>query len=78
VIHSNSEGEQNISSLPWLLIEKQSKDVKEVLEKNKFPIGFSSNINYILTKKGELGGVKNHDWHTLIKVINLVYIFLYW
>ena len=29
VIHSNSDRDvQNISALPWLLIEKQSKDVK--------------------------------------------------
>jgi hypothetical protein len=79
VIHSNSNADdQNISALPWLLTEQQSKDVKEVIEKIKFPTGFSSNIKNILTKKGELGGVKTHDWHTLIKVIILVYIFLYW
>jgi hypothetical protein len=77
VIHSNSEGEQNISTLPWLLTEKQSKDVKEVIQKIKFPTGFSSNIKNILTKKGDLGGVKTHDWHTFIKVIILVYIFVY-
>jgi len=35
---------------------------------------FSSNIKNILTKKGEFGGVKTHDWHTFIKVIILVYI----
>jgi hypothetical protein len=29
-------------------------------------------------KKGEFGGVKTHDWHTFIKVIILVYIFIYW
>jgi hypothetical protein len=27
-------------------------------------MGFDSNINNILTKKGEFGGVKNHDGHT--------------
>jgi hypothetical protein len=69
---------QNISALPWLLTEQQSKDVKEVIEKIKFPTGFSSNIKNILTKKGELGGVKTHDWHTFIKVIILVYIFVHW
>ena len=69
---------QNISALPWLLTEKQSKDVKEVIEKIKFPIGFFSNMKNILTKKGELVGVKTHDWHTFIKVIILVYIFVYW
>jgi hypothetical protein len=36
VIHSNSDGDQNISSLPWLLTEQQSKDVKEVIQKIKF------------------------------------------
>jgi hypothetical protein len=78
VIHSNSDGDQNISTLPWLLTEQQSKDVKEVIQKIKFPTGFSSNIKNILTKKGELGGVKTHDWHTFVKVIILVYIFVYW
>jgi hypothetical protein len=28
-------------------------------------------------KKGEFGGVKTHDWHTFIKIIILVYIFIY-
>ena len=79
VIHSNSDGDdQNISALPWLLTEKQSKDVKEVIETIKFPTGFSSNIKNILTKKGELGGVKTHYWNTFIKVIILVYIFVHW
>jgi hypothetical protein len=27
--------------------------------------------------KGEFGGVKTHDWHIFIKVIILVYIFIY-
>ena len=77
VIHSNNNGDQNISALPWLLTEQQSKDVKEVIQKIKFPTEFSSNIKNILTKKGELGGAKTHDWHTFIKVIILVYIFIY-
>jgi hypothetical protein len=33
-------------------------------------MGFSSNIQNILTKKGDFGGVKTHDWHTCIKVIS--------
>ena len=79
VINSNSDAEdQNISVLPWLLTNKQRKDVKKVIEKIKFPTGFSSNIKNILTKKGELGGVKYHDWHTFVKVIIFVYIFVYW
>jgi len=41
VIHSNSNGEaKNISNIPWLLIEHQSKDAKKVIEKIKFPTGF--------------------------------------
>jgi hypothetical protein len=79
VICSNSDVDaKNISSLPWLLTNKQSKDVKEVIEKIKFPTGFSSNMKNILTKKAKLGGVKTHDWHTFIKVIILVCIFVYW
>ena len=62
VIFSNSDGDaQNISALPWLVTEQQSKDVNEVIEKIKFPTGFCSNMKNILTKKGGLGGVKNHD-----------------
>jgi hypothetical protein len=76
VIRSNRDGiDQN--NLPWLLTEKQSNDVQEVIQRIKFPAGFSSNINNILAKKGEFGGVKTHDWHTFIKVIILVYIFIY-
>jgi hypothetical protein len=75
-IQSNSDGDRN--SLPWLLTEQQSNDVKEVIRRIKFPMGFSSNINNILTKKGEFGGVKTHDWHTFIKVIIFLYIYLYW
>lgn len=58
VIHSNSDGDRNISILPWLLIKKQRKYVKEVIEKIEFPTRISSNINNILTKKGELCGEK--------------------
>jgi hypothetical protein len=76
VIRSNSDGDRN--NLPWLLTEQQSNDVKEVIQRIKFPTGFASNINNILMKKGEFGGVKTHDWHTFIKVIILVYIFIYW
>ena len=60
-----------------VITEKQSNVVKEVIRKIKFPTGFSSNINNILMKKGEFGGVKTNDWHTFIKVIILVYIFIY-
>jgi hypothetical protein len=67
VIQSNRNGDKN--NLPWLLTEKQRKDVKEVIQRIKFPIGFCSNIKNILTKKGEFGGVKIDDWNTFIKVI---------
>ena len=78
VICSNSDGDaQNINALPWLLTQQQRKDVKQVIEKIKFPIRFCSNMNNILTNKGELGEVKTHDWHTFLKVIILVYIFVY-
>ena len=78
VVHENSDGDKNISSLPWLLTKQQSNAIKEVILKIKFPTTFSSNINRILTKKGEFGRVKTHYWHTSIKVIILVYIFIYW
>ena len=71
------DGVLDRNNLPWLLTEKQRNDVKEVIQRIKFPIGFASNIKNILTKKGEFGGVKTHDWHTFIKVIILVYIFIY-
>ena len=75
VIISNAEnGNQNIS-LPWLLTEQQSNAIKEVIQKIRFSTGFSSNIQNILTKKGDFGGVKTHDWHIFIKVIIYVYNF---
>jgi hypothetical protein len=58
---NRSDGVLDRNSLPWLLTEKQSNDVKEVIQRIKFPTGFSSNIKNILTKKGEFGGVKTHD-----------------
>jgi hypothetical protein len=33
-------------------------------------MGFSLDTQNILTKKGDFGGVKTHDWHTFIKVIS--------
>ena len=75
VIRSNNDGDQN--NLPSLLIEQQSNGVKEVIQKIKFPTSFCSNIKNILMKKGEFGGVKIHDWHTFIKVINHFSIHIY-
>jgi hypothetical protein len=74
VINSNSDGHRD--SIPWLFTEQQRNVVKEVIRKIKFPTGFASNINNILTKKGEFGGVKTHDWHTFIKVIILLYFYI--
>ena len=76
VIRSNSDVDRN-NYLPWLLTKQQSNDVKEVIQRIKFPTGFASNINNILMKKGEFGGVKTHDWHTFIKVINQFSIHIY-
>jgi hypothetical protein len=59
VIRSNRDGDRN--KISWLLIEKQSNDVKEVIQRIKFPTGFASKLNNILLKKGEFGGVKTHD-----------------
>jgi hypothetical protein len=70
IINSNGDGHEHNTSIPWLLIEKQSNIVKDVIQKIRFSTGFSSNIQNILTKKGDFGGVKTHDWHTFIKVIS--------
>jgi len=61
LINSNGNGREQNTSLPWLLSEQQSNIVKEVIQKIRFPTGFSSNIQNILTKKGDFGGVKTHD-----------------
>jgi hypothetical protein len=70
IINSNGDGAEQNTSLPWLLTEQQSNIVKEVIRKIRFPMGFSSNIQNILTKKGDFGEVKTHEWHTFIKVIS--------
>jgi hypothetical protein len=70
IINSNGDDHEQNTSLPWLLTEKQSNIVKEVIRKIRFPTGFSLNIQNILTKKCDFGGVKTHDWHTFIKVIS--------
>ena len=69
IINSNGDGHQQNISLPWCLMEQHSNTVKEVIKKIRFPMGFSSNIKNILTKKGDFGWVKTHDWHTFIKAI---------
>ena len=70
IINSNGDGREHNTSLPWLLTDQKSNIVKEVIRKIRFPTGFSSNIQNILTKKGDFGGVKTHDWHTFIKLIS--------
>ena len=69
-------GGLNYNNIPWLLTEQQSNNIKEVIRRIKVTTGFASNINNILTKKGDFNGVKTHDWHTFIKVI-FWYTFLY-
>ena len=64
----------NINSLPWMITEKQSNDVKEVMRKIKFPIGFCANMNNIITKKGDFSMVKTHDWQVFMKVVITVSI----
>ena len=59
-IFNAGDGDWNIS-LPWLLTEQQSNGIKEVIQKIKFSTGFLSNIQNILTKNGDFGGVKTHD-----------------
>jgi hypothetical protein len=61
IINSNGDGHEHNTSLPWLLMEKQRNIVKEAIRKIRFPTGFSSNIQNILTKKGHFGGVKTQD-----------------
>ena len=57
------------------MTDQQRNDIKEAIQKIKFPTRFSPNIQNILTKKDDFGGVKNHDWHTFIKVIIYIYNF---
>jgi hypothetical protein len=72
IIDLNNTNGVDRNSLPWLFKEDESNVVKELIRKNTFPTGFASNIKYILTKKGEFGRLKTHDWHTFIKVISFV------
>jgi hypothetical protein len=71
LIDSNSYARDR-NSFQWLFTEKESNVGKEVIQKIKFHTEFSSNIKNILTKKGEFGGIKIHDYHNFIKVIILV------
>ena len=61
IINSNGDGHEQNTSLPWLLTEQQRNIVKEVIRKIRFSTGFSTNIQNILSKKSDFGGVKTHD-----------------
>ena len=75
IIQFHSNGYQiNINSLSFMLMEKQSNAVKQVMRKIKFPTGFCANMKNIITKKGDFVGVKTHDWHVFMKVIIMVSI----
>jgi hypothetical protein len=64
-IQSNSDGYLN--RIPWLLIEYKRNGVQEVIRRINFSTVFSSNINNILTKKGEFSGVKTHDFFLFVQ-----------
>ena len=56
IMESNRNGDQiNVSALPWLLIEKQSNDIKEVIQKMRCPTEFAPNISNLISKKSEFG-----------------------
>ena len=61
ILFHNNGGQTNINSIPWMLMEQQSNAAKEVMQKIKFPTGFSVNMKNIITKKGDFAGVKTHD-----------------
>jgi hypothetical protein len=61
IFNLNGDGYEQNTSIPWSLMEQQSNIVKEVIQKIRFSMGFSSNIQNILTKKGDFGGVKTHE-----------------
>ena len=71
--HSNID-QININSLPWMLMEKQSNVVKELMRKFKFPTGLCANMKNIITKKGDFARVKTHDCNIFMKVIIMVCI----
>jgi len=74
IIDLNRTNGVDRNSLPWLFKEDESNVVKDLIRKIIFPTGFASNIKNILTKKGEFGRLKTHDWHTFIKVISFIYL----
>ena len=58
IINSNGDGHEHNIRLPWLLTKQQRNIVKEVIQKIRFPTGFSSNIQNILMKKVIFVGLK--------------------
>jgi hypothetical protein len=61
IINSNGDGREHNTSLPWLSTEQQRNIVKEFIRKIRSLTGFSLNIQNILMKKGDFGGVKTND-----------------
>ena len=61
-------GSGKSTNIPWLLSDKESASIKEVVRKIKFSTSFISKISNILTNQGDFGGAKTHDWNTFIKV----------
>ena len=59
IINSNGDVPEQNTSLPWLLTEQRSNIVNKVIRKIRFLMGFSSNIQNILTKKVILVGLKH-------------------
>jgi hypothetical protein len=53
------DGVLDRNNLPWLLTEQQSNDVKEVIQRIKFPTGFASNIKKYLNKQRRIWWGKN-------------------
>ena len=56
---NRSDGVLDRNNLPWLLTEQQSNDVKEVIQRIKFPTGFASNIKKYLNKERWIWWGKN-------------------
>jgi hypothetical protein len=56
---NRSDGVLDQNNLPWLLIEQQSNDVKEVIQRIKFPTGFASNIKKYLNEERRIWWGKN-------------------
>jgi hypothetical protein len=64
---------------PWNLTKKECLDMKEVITKFRTPTGYmrclrdTNRIHAKLRRKvvKQLVGLKMHDWHKMIQVINV-------